>query len=54
MLFTYHEQGIITVCNLRKETNRNCRDCIYSGKECDKLKKNKHVERPSDLFHQGL
>lgn len=40
----------IDICHLRKETNRNCNDCVYFNTlKCETLKKRFTAQRPGDI-----
>ena len=39
-------QDIISVCSIRKAANLACKDCIYHGGACDKIKHKYKIDNP--------
>ena len=39
-------QNVISVCSIRKAANLTCRDCIYYGGACDKIKHKYKIDSP--------
>lgn len=45
-----HDMEIISVCEVRYDHSKNCKDCVYYGKECEGLKHYfDNVKRPSEI-----
>lgn len=45
---------IATTCEIRKDHGRTCKDCIYYGKVCERIKHRNNVSKPAELVEDLL
>lgn len=43
---------IATTCEIRKDHGRTCKDCIYYGKICERIKHRYDVSKPGELVEE--
>lgn len=43
-------KDVVSVCLIREETKRACKDCIYKGKTCNNINKKYGLNRPSEYL----
>ena len=43
---------VIDICNVRKQFNKSCHNCIYVGKQCEHVCKILKVNKPYEYITQ--